>query len=166
MKFGALKTEMMKSPIDGQAVVRPQGRTARRSLVLSLVLTSLVDAFSILVIYLLVNTSAATETLNVNKEIKLPLASQSEVLQAGLVVKIEKRRYFLNDQEVSVSSLGDALEKAQEELSLLGDERSGKVIIQADQGLTFEDLNPVITACSQTQIKKIKFAVFPEEKGS
>ena len=144
MRFGALKTEMMRSPIDGQAVVRAKGRSSKRTLVLSLVLTSLVDAFSILVIYLLVNTSAATETLNVNKEIKLPLASQSEVLQAGLVVKIENRRYYLNEQEVSVSTLGDALEKAQEELSSQGDDRSGKVIIQADQSLTFEDLNPVM----------------------
>lgn len=166
MRFGALKTEMMNSPIDSQAVVRPKKGQFRRTLVTSLVLTSLVDAFSILVIYLLVNTSAATEALNINKEMKLPLASESEVLQAGLVVKIENNRYYLNEQEVGISTLGDALERAQKDLEDRGDERSGKVIIQGDENLTFESLNPVITACSQTQIKKIKFAVFPEEKGS
>ncbi|MCB0365758.1 MAG: biopolymer transporter ExbD [Bdellovibrionaceae bacterium] len=166
MKFGALKTEMMNSPIENQAVVRPKKGMFRRSLVASLVLTSLVDAFSILVIYLLVNTSAATEALDINKEMKLPLASESEVLQAGLVVKIENNRYFLNEQEVGIGTLGDALEKAQQELEAQGDERSGKVIIQGDENLTYDSLNPVITACAQTQIKKIKFAVFPEEKGS
>ncbi|MCC7405233.1 MAG: biopolymer transporter ExbD [Bdellovibrionales bacterium] len=165
MKFSALKTEMMNSPISNQATVRPRKSIFRRPLVTTLILTSLVDAFSILVIYLLVNTGAATEPLD-SKQLQLPFASQSEVLQAGLVIRIENNRYYLNDQEVRSTILGDALEKANSALVDKGDERSGKAIIVADQNVKFEDLNPVITACSQTQIKKIKFAVYPEEPGT
>lgn len=158
-----LAQQSMHSPLKASSVIRPKGRIAGKALAATLLLTSLVDAFSILVIYLLMNTTAANETLNINKEIKLPMAAQSEILTAGLLVKINNDKYTINEEAVQPSKLFDYLQSSQARLKDSGDDRAGKLIIQADKAASFELINPIISAGVQSGFEIIKFAVLPKE---
>lgn len=162
-KHSPLKQDLILSPIKAQATVRPRQGRSKKHLTTSLVLTSLVDAFSILVIYLLVNTSATNESLEITKGMELPLASQSESLEAGLVVKIENNKYIIEEQEVSLDDMNHTLSQIHDELIAQSDRRVGHLIIQADKSTPYDLLNPLVTAGSVSGFKKIKFAVLHEE---
>ena len=66
----------------------------KKILASTLILTSLVDAFSILVIYLLLNTTANPETLDIDG-MKLPMASQSIALKSATTVRIHGKKVLL-----------------------------------------------------------------------
>ena len=160
-----LVSENSLSPLSGESVIQPKNRNGQKTLVAALILTSLVDAFSILVIYLLMSTTTATETMNLEKEITLPMATQSDMLQAGVVITALKSSYKISEEEIKAEELAPKLKALQEQLNSEGDRRSGKLVIQADKMVNFEVLNPIIVAGTQSGFETIKFAVLPE-KGS
>jgi biopolymer transport protein ExbD len=148
----------MTSPLGGQSALRPLGNRGTRSMLFTLSLTSLIDAFSILVIYLLMNFSAQGEIINVSKDMQLPKATQSTDLKAGLVVRISENQYFVADKQVSSSQLVKALlenkPKAKEE--------AGNLIIQADRRLDYAQISPVLQAGSHAGYQNYKFVVLQE----
>ena len=87
-----LQNDSLFSPLSQESVIRPKKGKDNKTLVAALILTSLVDAFSILVIYLLMNTTAATETLDLEKEINSNLSPNTEgtVFEYPLLVDIQK----------------------------------------------------------------------------
>src|SRR5258708_39586811 len=95
-----LKDQIMKSSLKAQSTLRPKGGKKRKTLVFSLTLTSLIDAFSILVIYLLINFGAS-QTVQPGKDMQLPMATQTDSMDVGTVVSINKGRYFVDDREVA-----------------------------------------------------------------
>lgn len=161
-----LNTQAFQSPLEATSVIKPKGARGHKTLVAALILTSLVDAFSILVIYLLMNTSAATEQLDLEKDLTLPMASQSEVLQAGVVVTTMKGKYKIKDQEMNAGDLMEALKTLNAELEDSDDQRHKNLVIQADRDSSFETLNPIIMAGTQAGFETIKFAVLPNEEAS
>lgn len=158
-----LATENLISPLSSESVIRPKANKGPKTLVAALILTSLVDAFSILVIYLLMNTTTATEALDLEKEITLPMATQSDMLQAGVVVSALKKSYKINNEVLTAEELGPRLKALQEKLDSESDRRAGKLVIQADKKVNFETLNPIIIAGSQGGFETIKFAVMPDK---
>ena len=163
MKNSVIKQTMTKSPLLGLAVVHRKSGFLKKSLAASLILTSLVDAFSILVIYLLVNTTAGTENLNISKKMQLPIASESELLTSGLIVKIEDSKFYVNDEIVNSQSL---TKKIEDELLKLSTEESKTLIIQADKQTEFRSINYIIHAAHALNLSKVKFAVFPKDEKS
>lgn len=162
-----LKNQAFHSPIQSTSVIKPASNKSNKALVATVILTSLVDAFSILVIYLLINTSAANEELNLEKDLTLPMATQSEVLQAGVVVTTTKDgKYKVKETETEASDLMATLKALNEELNDEGDERRKNLVIQADRSSSFELLNPIILAGTQAGFETIKFAVLPNEETS
>lgn len=155
-----LENQILNRPLENESLIRPKSNRASRALVATLILTSLVDAFSILVIYLLMNSSASQE-LNVEKEIKLPMASQSDVLDAGVVVSISRAGYKIGDEFVKEQDIFTTLKQTQEQLAEDDEERSKKLIVQADKTSTFEKVNPLVMAGTQSGFTTIKFAVLP-----
>lgn len=151
------------TPLSTTSVIKPKGRLVEKTLVAGLILTSLVDAFSILVIYLLVNTQNGVENLRLEKDMTLPMASHSDILQAGVLVTTLKDGYKINDQVISQESLFETLKSMQAELKDQNDERATRLVVQADKESSFELINPVIMAGTQTGFETIKFAVMPEE---
>jgi len=156
MKFGTLKNEMMKSPLGGQSVLRPKGNIVKKSLIATVILTSLVDAFSILVIYLIVNTSTSNDIISA-KDMVLPKSQQSIQLEQGTVVRVQKNGYFVNDKKVSLRGLPRMLLKIQQQARQQHKKLS--LIIQADQNDGFSQLNPILVSSAATGFEKIKFAV-------
>ena len=151
-----LNKGMMTSLIKSQSIVKPISGKFKRVLATTLILTSLVDAFSILVIYLLLNTSSNPETLNVNG-MELPTASQSLALKTATTVRIEGKKVFIGDTQVSRRSLQAEFETLAEGLD--EDEKVKPLVIQADKKLVYPVINPIILAATQAGFNKFKFAV-------
>lgn len=128
----------------------------------SLMLTSLVDAFSILVIFLLMNHSASQESLDVDTQrLALPRASDSQLIMQGVTVRIDPTGILIEKQLVPKSQLVQRLKQIYAESPEA--KRDGLIIV-ADKSMGYEELNPVILAGSQAGFSKFKFAVIRKDQ--
>jgi biopolymer transport protein ExbD len=123
-------------------------------------LTSLVDAFSILVIFLIINHSTNNEVVNVGDKIVLPQASASQFIQSGVVVRLENGKYMVEDKEVALGNLAAELKRLNQTVEEA--KREGIVIV-GDQKMDYEELSPVILAGSNAGFTKFKFAVIRKD---
>ncbi len=149
-----LHKQITQSPLSAQATVRPKGATTKRVLISSLLLTSLVDAFSILVIFLLMNASTGIETVQL-KGTKLPVASSADTLTPGVILKIENGIYTIGENQISIDKLGEALTAEKE--------KSGQaevaLIVQADKDIDYDVLSPVLKIGAGSGFTQYKLAV-------
>lgn len=126
----------------------------------ALPLTSLIDAFSIIVIYLLIGTQTGGIDSDIPNRMTLPVAeSGTQILHEAPTVRIENGRYFIDDQEVAVHQLGARLAQLKGNLEA----EKAELIIQGDKKMTYASLDPLIRAGSEAGIQKLKFAVTPEQ---
>ena len=146
----------LASALEGSGMLRPSQKRSRRSGVAGLMLTSLVDAFSILVIFLIMNNATSSEALNIGKNVQLPTVNEGSLIQEGINVRIEDGKFFVEDKVVDKGSLISTLKSLNENATVAKKE---VIIIVADKTLDYEDLNPVILAGSQAGFTKFKFAV-------
>lgn len=149
------------STIGTQSILNPKAHAGKRSLFSDLLLTALIDAFSILVIFLLMNFSSTGEILFVSKGTELPKASAAEMLERNTVVKFEGGKFFLEDKEVSQEALVAELLTARTEWQKThpDEEFKGILTIQADRRTKYESLNSVVLAMAHTGYSEIRFAV-------
>lgn len=154
-----LSRSSLSSALAGTSRLRPDGKRHKRTMIASLMLTSLVDAFSILVIFLIMNHSANNETVNIDK-VKVPEAVGSGFIQQGVVVRVEAGKFFVEDKPVALGSLVGALKKYND-----GPDAAKKegLVIVADKQLDYADLSPVILAGSSAGFTKFKFAVLKKD---
>jgi len=75
-------------------------RKAKRSILLALSLTSMVDMFSLLVIFLLQTFSTSPEMLMVSKEVRLPTAQSGREIVDAPVLAVTKEGVFLDQKLV------------------------------------------------------------------
>jgi len=131
-----------------------------------LMLTSLIDAFSILVVYLLMLFSNTGEMAYVNSEIDLPKATTLERLDRYSIVQIKKEGYFIEDKQIQAASLVSFLVQLKKTLTHTvdnnGNQVSDTITIQADKNIRYSKLSSVIQACSHAGFSEIKFAVLGE----
>jgi biopolymer transport protein ExbD len=128
----------------------------RKDLNSGLTLTSLVDCFSVLVIYLLVATSIGGVEMATPKTMQLPKAAFSDLLQHSTIVRVEANKYFVNNKLVSISELVNALRDVRNE--------NTNLVIQADRRLVYSQLNPIVLSGLSAGFEKIQFAVLKGEK--
>lgn len=133
----------------------------KRNLVATVMLTSLVDTFSVLVIYLLVNFSTTGELLYMSEGMELPAASQSIELERNVVVKVEKDKLFIEEEEIPVNGLVKKLIDVKKNwVDYYPDsEFTGAMTIQADRRQTYSLLSHVIQAGGHAGYSDINFAV-------
>ena len=153
MKFSALKNENIKSPLESSKVVRPKSGSSSRVIAAGLILTSLVDAFSILVIYLLFNSSNGAKETQIHKEIHLPKSAISKALSEGVGIQVINSGYIFNDNKLS----GRQLQKALINLGKRAD-RPKSLIVQADKDIDFDRISPILSIASEAGFEEIKFA--------
>lgn len=158
---GILKETAFSSPLAEASILKPKGGGGKRSVHADLLLTALIDAFSILVIFLLMNFSSTGEILYINKGIELPKAAQADLLQRNTVIKVENEKLFVEDKEVSnealVQTLLDVRQKFLE--THPGEEFPGIATVQADRRAKYESLNQVVLSLSHAGYSDIHFAV-------
>jgi biopolymer transport protein ExbD len=141
----------------------------------ALMLTSLVDMFMIIVIFLLQNFSATGEVLYMSKDIKLPDAAHGVQLERAPVISISADAVSFEGRQVvatedlgkgdvlNVPELEDALrdEKHRYELVHANDPDHpfrGLVNVQADKKVPFRVIKRVMFACNQSGFGNINFA--------
>jgi biopolymer transport protein ExbD len=146
---------------------------AKRNKMGGLNLTSLMDVFTILVLYLLVNQSAV-EVVEPPREIKLPdsvveakprqtvmmmVSEQFVMVQGEPVVSIAE--LLENNGEV-VAPIKDALEKLKENVIGINTEsvaKSNEVTIMAHRTVPFKVLKTIMSSCTSAGYTKISLAV-------
>ena len=159
-KSSFIQTEQERSPLRQTSGFGSQQKSSKRKpLAASLLLTSLVDIFAVLVIYLLVNTSASKE-MKIDKGITLPMATMAHSFDAALIIKVDKGGYTVRNQRVHPQNLSRVL---MEELKN-NKVHQQELIVQADKKVDFSQINPVMLAGSSAGFHKIKFAVIHREE--
>ena len=133
----------------------------KRNLAATVMLTSLVDTFSVLVIYLLVNFSTAGDLLYISEGMELPSAVKAVELERNVVVKVEKDKLFIEEVEISANGLVAKLidMKKNWEKYYPDTEFTGAMTVQADRRQTYDLLSHVVQAGGQAGYSDINFAV-------
>ena len=142
-----------------------KGKIAKKKkAVATLMLTSLIDAFSILVVYLLMFFSSAGEMTYVSSDIDLPKATVIERLDRYSIIQIKKQGYFVEEKQLHPDHLVSYLVKLKQRLNSSSDNSDQRetVTIQADRAVKYSRLSPVIQACGHAGFSHIKFAVLVE----
>jgi biopolymer transport protein ExbD len=151
------------SPMSETLRLQPGNKKSRKSGVATMMLTSLVDAFTIIVIYLIVNSSA-NEQIEVKEGLQLPKASFSQVIDQSPMVIFKNGKFLINDQVVPEAQLQKALlDLKNKNLSFFSADQSA-IVVQADENIDFEDLQPIVVASAHAGIKQVKFAVLQQEE--
>ncbi len=153
-----LKEQSLKGLLSTQSMLRPEKAAKKKSMIFSIMLTSLVDAFCILVIFLLTNATNSGQPLDWKGKYQLPGATQSEALGFGTVVKIQgsgsSLTYSVDNKQISIGNL------VKELISITNKEN---LIVQADRGTSYEALNPIILAAAHAGFEHFQFAVLPTQ---
>ena len=149
-----------------------------RTTVVRMNLTSLMDVFTILVFFLLVN-SATTEVLETPKQITLPASVVEEKPRETVVI-------FISPDEVTVQGepvvrVEDILRTAGQDIAPIGERlaevnanvigfntrvvsESQEVTILADRSIPFSVIKKVMSTCTSQGFERISLAVL--QKGS
>lgn len=155
MRQSILANQMMNSPLQQQKRIQGSVSASKnKNLLFSMNLTTLIDAFCILVIFLLSNMNGQIQSLNLGKSISLPTASQSEILSTGIVVRVEKNDLYIDDKKISFSEMPKALIELKSDIK-------NSLIIQADKQSDFEKISQLLRAGGQAGFEKYAFAVLP-----
>ena len=143
-------------------------------------LVSLMDIFTILVFFLLVN-SGDVQTLPDPKELALPESQAEQPARESVIVMLNRSEILLQGQPII--SLEEAMQGDDENLPRLagalenqisdrvtqpkpGEESEGRgeITIMADKDLPFSLLKKVMLTCTQAEFSKISLAVLQEEQ--
>lgn len=134
-------------------------RKEKKSLYIGLQLTSLIDCLSILVIYLLVTTTLGQNTFEIPKGMTLPSATQGAESVPSVVVEVRGQQYVLDGQKVPMNQLTSALKK---KFVTIQNTAQQTLLVQADQGSNYGEINPLVVTALSVGFKSINFAVLKE----
>lgn len=128
----------------------------------SLTLTSLVDCFTTILVYLLLASSFGTAELQIPNRMALPHAYHSANLEDGIVVVVNNHgqytiEYGHTKSTVPVNQLFEALHQEKSATS------QNFVVVQADKSTNFSEVNPAVLTALQAGFKQVRFAVLQED---
>ena len=141
-------------------------RTLKRHAMLNMV--SLMDIFTILVFFLLVNATS-TEVLPSPKNIVLPEAAAEKLPALNLVIAVDDRvirlqgkaivlvKDALNSNQKTIRPLFDALRRASTSVKEITDKNG--VTIMGDREIPYGLLKKIMLTCAGAQYTNISFAV-------
>ncbi len=149
----------IESSLGGLGVMRPaQSSNGKKEIATTISLTSLVDCFTTILAYLLLATSFGGESMDVPKNMSLPHAYHSTVLEGGLVVMVQNGHYFIGKTAIAIDHLAETL-KAEKDRT-----HTPYVVIQADRKASFSQINPAVLSGLQAGFEQVRFAVLQEDE--
>jgi len=140
----------------GQSQLMPNSGANIKRKATGLIITSLVDIFSVLVIYLLFGPAFNGESIDSQLGVKLPIAYQSQLTDNENVLVIKNNQFILNQKEINERQLASELKMSAKNLA--GNKKNSLVII-ADQSYDVDKLNPVLIAASEAGLNQLRLAV-------
>jgi biopolymer transport protein ExbD len=162
-------------------VSRRIGRMTRRKRGLpKLNLTSLMDVFTILVFFLMVNQSSV-EALQQPKQIKLPESTVEEKPRETVVILVGKEEVLV--QGVLVAHIADIQAAGETEIESIGERlaelsesvigvstrtvaESQEVTVLADKSVPFSVLKRILTTCTARGYTRVSLAVVQKSRQS
>ncbi|MCB0366181.1 MAG: biopolymer transporter ExbD [Bdellovibrionaceae bacterium] len=149
------------SSVDSCSSLNPKAGKRRNMQAAALMLTSLVDAFSILVIYLLVSMSNSGEVLYIDKGTELPTAVNTHLLERNTVVKLKDDKYFIEEKEVGANDLVARLVELRKEWAEKNQDPKAEaaLTVQADKDTSYEHINRIVASGNHAGFGEINFAV-------
>jgi len=129
----------------------------------SLTLTSLVDVFAILVIFLLSNTSTVAQWIEVGHGIQLPRAKFSDPPPKALTLQVSKEAVFVDDKAiVTLAQVNQGATDALKSFLAQQTKKDGYVNIIGHEKLPFGSIRRVVAACQDAGFANINLAVQPK----
>jgi len=157
----------MKKSARARRMARHHGR---HKMVATLNLTALMDIFTILLIFLLVNNNNAAK-LPDNKDIQLPESIAQELPSEVLTIQVSPNDVIVEGQRIAdtetvkaqqertVQALVDELNfRASQSLGGTADEER-EVMILADREVPYAVIKKLMRSCMETPYTKVAFAV-------
>lgn len=148
-------------------------KRAKRSAALNMV--SLMDIFTILVFFLLVNSSSAVQDLPNAKQVKLPESVAQQLPRENVVIVVSDRDIVVQGRKVAdvsevmatkgneITSLKKALERVTaQKLGRTADDNKplpGEVTIMGDKQIPFALLKKIMLTCTRANYTNISLAV-------
>lgn len=166
-----------------RGVVKEVRRVRQAHVFTALNLTSLIDLFTILVLFLLFHLSGGGEVLPVSNKLKLPLSISETPPQATVTVvitteditvegkRVEGVQAVLDTSDLLISGLKEELDQHAQKAKAVGAALGtqvfeGKVTILGDRLIPFKLLEKVMFTCSQAEFSNIHLAVIQKETAS
>lgn len=155
-------------------------RKARRgSGEVRLQLTSMMDMFTILLVFLLKTYSTQGQLINPSQDLTLPSSKVQSPPEVGLDVTVSADWILVNGKPVEQTSVlegidGFIIPKLQESLNVFakegrtleeqyGTKFSGKVTVQGDKNMPYDMLIKILATCGQSDFPNMRLVVYQEE---
>ncbi len=155
---------------------RRMERNHKRAKTPGLNLVAFMDIFTILVFFLLVNSSS-TQQLPSNKNLKLPVSISDKAPEETWVIEITRTDILV--QGVKVATIEEVLKNHEESIPKLKDElialssnqqtpagekQESKITIMGDENISYDVIKKILTTCQQANFTKIAFAAMQNSK--
>ncbi|WP_444937038.1 ExbD/TolR family protein [Microbulbifer sp. JMSA004] len=136
-------------------------------------LVSLMDIFTILVFFLLVNSTSDVQVLQTDKTIKLPKSTSQQKPEVTTVVRVNNQQLFVGDRFIinidDIDPSAENIEPLVTELKYRA-ERAGElsetqktlgraVTIMGDEQVPYELLKQIMHTCATADFRDMSFAV-------
>ncbi|OFZ78504.1 MAG: hypothetical protein A2583_05450 [Bdellovibrionales bacterium RIFOXYD1_FULL_53_11] len=137
----------------------------RRIRMVSLSLTSMVDMFAIMVIFLLANSSTVAQWIEVGHSIQLPKAKSTDTPVRAATVQVSSQGVFLGLKRISDLGKPESWDATAEKIktALTRHAKKGAYVnIVAHHTLPFGLMKRVVAACQDAGFKNVNLAVQPK----
>jgi biopolymer transport protein ExbD len=136
-------------------------------------LVAFMDIFTLLVFFLLVNSSS-TQHIPSQKELKLPVSFSKVAPEDTLVIEITRTKVLVRG--ISVGTIEEILKSGDEVIGKLKDElatlslqnatdlKEFKISIMGDENSSYELVRKILTTCQQANYTKIAFVAMQSTK--
>lgn len=163
------------------APTKRRAARAKRPSLLVLNITSMLDMFTILIIFLLKSYSAEGIILTIPADLNLPQSTTQSTPEPGLIVEVSNDTLVVdgkvldvdlaeieNSDQLLVSSLYEHLmakTSQYEEISELNPNAgfTGRLILEGDRNISFRLLKKILYTCGQAGFINQSLAVFQKE---
>lgn len=145
-----------------------------------LMLTSMMDMFTIILLFLLTSFSSEGEIMTVDKSLRLPVSISTQTPKQRFIIQISTNDIIAEGEAIAsvedeikktdyvIKPLLEALNKNTERLAFIAQNNpnikfSGEVIVQGDKSIPFALLKKVMYTCGQAGYNGIALAVISSE---
>lgn len=150
----------------------------RRPKEMSLQITSMIDIFTILLVFLLKSFSTEGHLVNIAKEIKLPASSAVESVHPGISVAFSGESLYFESElivgdvksviasdEMLIEPLYAALKQNADKIKAVAEKNpsmvfTGEIVLQGDREIPFRLLKKIIYTAGQAEYVNQTLAVF------
>ncbi len=129
-----------------------KNQNSKKNFAFGLSLTSLIDAFSILVIYLLVATQSGAKDLDISNSKDIPLAkTENKLITNSLLVQINSSDIVINKNSFKPEQIKQYINQT------VKNNPEVSIIIAADKNIKFKTIQDTLSQIRLSDAKKIEF---------